>query len=569
MTHWRLLVCLLLLGLIGAPVVLPFLELLGQPQAWHVYTEGPRLLSLARNTLGLIAGTLLLALPAGILGAVLLYRTDLPCRRSLQFVTILTLFVPLPLFTSAWQAALGTEGWLPLAFWSRPVAGDPDLESTGLSWKPWGHGLQSAMWIHAVAVLPWVIVLVGQGLRWVERELEEDALTVAGPWRVLWSVTLPRCRAAILAAGLWIALAALTEITVSDMMQVRTYAEEVYTELVVEQHGLAGAVAVSLPAVILTAGLVIWVTRRWERTLPAMETLLAPVRLYPLGAARWPCLVGVLLVAGALLGVPLLSLVWKAGLGGSPAAWSGAVAVSHFRSVLLLRGGMVVQSIVLAGLAGAVTATLGVLLCWLALGSSWFRAGTLCLMALVWATPGPILGLGLKETIHALLAGASAQQPGIPEPVAWVFSPAYWQQQLAVALYYGPSPLPAVWAHLLRFFPCAVALLWPVLRLFPPELREAARVDGARPLQEFRHVVLPLSLASGLSAALAVSVLALGELGASKLVETPGSRTFAHEVFDQMHYGVTNDLAALCLVLLAMIVGAAACYGAVQRIYRG
>ena len=27
-----------------------------------------------------------------------------------------------------------------------------------------------------MAVLPWVIVLVGQGLRWVERELEEDAL---------------------------------------------------------------------------------------------------------------------------------------------------------------------------------------------------------------------------------------------------------------------------------------------------------------------------------------------------------------------------------------------------------
>jgi ABC-type Fe3+ transport system permease subunit len=52
----------------------------------------------------------------------------------------------------------------------------------------------------------------------------------------------------------------------------------------------------------------------------------------------------------------------------------------------------------------------------------------------------------------------------------------------------------------------------------------------------------------------AVAVLSLGELGASKLVCTPGAQTFAHEVFNQMHYGVTNDLAALCLVLLGMVI---------------
>jgi len=28
---------------------------------------------------------------------------------------------------------------------------------------------------------------------------------------------------------------------------------------------------------------------------------------------------------------------------------------------------------------------------------------------------------------------------------------------------------------------------------------------------------------------------------------------FAHEIFEQMHYGVTNELAGLCLVLLGMV----------------
>ena len=50
-----------------------------------------------------------------------------------------------------------------------------------------------------------------------------------------------------------------------------------------------------------------------------------------------------------------------------------------------------------------------------------------------------------------------------------------------------------------------------------------------------------------------MAVLSLGELSAGKLVETPGSQTFAHKVFEQMHYGVTSELAALCLVLLAVV----------------
>jgi ABC-type spermidine/putrescine transport system permease subunit II len=103
-----------------------------------------------------------------------------------------------------------------------------------------------------------------------------------------------------------------------------------------------------------------------------------------------------------------------------------------------------------------------------------------------------------------------------------------------------------------------VAVTWPVVRLLPPELRDAARVDGASPWQELRHVVFPLAWPVVLFAALAVMVLSLGELGAGKLVETPGSVTFAHELFSQMHYGTGRDVAALCLLLLIPVVAGAA-----------
>jgi ABC-type spermidine/putrescine transport system permease subunit II len=94
---------------------------------------------------------------------------------------------------------------------------------------------------------------------------------------------------------------------------------------------------------------------------------------------------------------------------------------------------------------------------------------------------------------------------------------------------------------------------WPVLRLMPRELRDAAAVDGAPPVRAFTRVIVPLGFQAGLRAALAVGVLSLGELSAGKLVSTPGWPTYAEMLFTQMHYGVTNDLAARCLLLLLAV----------------
>src|SRR5581483_11973836 len=109
----------------------------------------------------LVGGTLALSLPAGVAGAVLLYRTNLPGRRWLRLLVLLTLFVPLPLFTSGWQAVVGSGGWLPVAIWSPPRPDEPASPATGVAWAPWGQGVGSAVWVHAVAGLPWVILLVG------------------------------------------------------------------------------------------------------------------------------------------------------------------------------------------------------------------------------------------------------------------------------------------------------------------------------------------------------------------------------------------------------------------------
>ena len=119
-----------------------------------------------------------------------------------------------------------------------------------------------AAWVHGVAGLPWVIWIVGAGLRTADRTLEETALVDGGPGVLVRRVLVPRAMLAGLAAGGWVAVVAVTEITVTDAMMVRTFAEEVYSQFVSASDGMAGAVAVTLPAWVVAAVAVGWVVRR-------------------------------------------------------------------------------------------------------------------------------------------------------------------------------------------------------------------------------------------------------------------------------------------------------------------
>jgi ABC-type Fe3+ transport system permease subunit len=242
-----------------------------------------------------------------------------------------------------------------------------------------------------------------------------------------------------------------------------------------------------------------------------------------------------------------MSLLWKAGLAGSPLRWSPAALGDALKTAMRIRSGLVFKSFGLAMAAGGVTGLLALVACWLAVESRTFRCFLLVLMAVAWAMPAPVIGVGLKQTIHLLLD-------------------LFPFQRLAVALYYGPSLLPGLWIDIIRFFPCAVAVLWPFVRSLPSELRDAVRVDGAGPWQELRYLILPLTLPALILAALAVTVLSLGELGAGKLVGTPGSDTFAHELFSQMHYGTEPDVASLCLLLLLPVMAGGASVALVGKL---
>lgn len=406
----------------------------------------------------------------------------------------------------------------------------------------WARGLAPAVWVHGVAALPWVILIVGVALAWVERELEEEALLAARPWRVIWRVTVPRCRGGIAAAALWVGLLTASDISVTDMFLVPTLAEEMQIQFTMSgPESVTRTLRLCWPGLAALFLLVLILTPRLQRALPPLQNPQRPPVTFPLGKARCLWIVAIIGLALALVLFPLGSLIWKLGQAGQPRSWSGEHAWMQLHGVVVLYGWQVALNLAAAAFTGLVTAALALVACWLALESRGWRCFLLFLMALGWTMPGPLAGVGLQRLIQAL--------------TEW--EPAYH------LLYYQSSALPTIWAHIMRFFPFAALVMWPVVRLVPLELRDAARLEGARPGQELLYVYVPLTARAFVGAAAAVTALALGEVGAAARVDTPGWDNFAKLIFDRMHYGVENNVAALCLLLLgavssAYLIGAAA-----------
>jgi iron(III) transport system permease protein len=507
----RTLTIALLLGVLGVPLLSP-LASLRSASAWTSLAEADRLAELAGMTVALCGLTLLLAMPAGVSLAMLLDRTDLPGRRVLRAILLGGLFVPLPLFALAWQ-------------------------SVGGGWRPWTQGVVPAAFVHGMAALPWVVWLTGLGLARVEPELEEDALTTMSPGRVLVRVSLRLAAPAVGLAAVWVALQAAGEMTVTDLGLVRTFAEEVYTQVVTASPDALGrAVAVALPLTLAAVIAVGWFLCRWSGRL-AITTSSRPALVVPLGQARWPAFAVVLVFACAYAGVPLVSLIRQAG-GGEH--WTPGRLAIELRRAATLHVPMVLDSLAWAAVAGVLAAGLALLASWVALDSRLVRRLLFILAVALWAVPAPVLGFGLKETIDRVMDVEDVL-------LGWTTV-----RPLRAVLYELSTPAPVLWAHVLRLFPYAVAVIWPAVRDVPRDLREAAWIDGAGPWGEFRCVVWPATRGAFAVAAVAVTALALGELAASKIVQVPGRSTFAQELFAQMHYAATATTAALGLVQLAL-----------------
>ncbi|MCI0332609.1 MAG: ABC transporter permease subunit [Planctomycetes bacterium] len=507
----------------------------------------PRVGRLWLNTLWLAAGACLIALPLGTLAAVAAFKTDIPGRRLAMLLFVGMLFVPLYIVTGAWDAGFGIQGWHTLS------------TNPHLAHDPWLHGWRAAIWVHGIAGVPWVVLIVGAGLRSVEAEIEEDAATCASPPRVLWHVSLRRAGAAFVVAALWVAIVATAEISVTDFFQVRTFAEEVYTQSALGTIDSAerGA-SPAANSVISAAGLWIGIALS---TILALASIVAagklfadfadaphrPTWIWRLGRRRWLAVLILSCIVLLVAGVPLGNLIYKAGIEvtstdfGRVRSWSPVKVVSRVVAAPVEFRGDLQLSAVLGAAAATAALVVGVPLAWSMRRprrTPWIRLG---LLATCLAIPGPLLGVGV---IHLLNRPADSPFAFLGWLYDSLFTP--WLVQTVRAL------------------PIVTLILWPPLASVPQAMLDTAATEGSGWWGRLLRIALPQRWPAVVAAWLVGLAIAVGELAATVLVMPPlpgGATTISVQIFQMLHYGVDDRAAAISLVMvlgIATLTGIAA-----------
>ncbi len=385
--------------------------------------------------------------------------------------------------------------------------------------------------------LPWVVLIVSIGLISVEPELEDAAWLDLPAWRVAWSVTLRRSLGAIAGAALAVAILTASDMTVTDLIPLRTYAEESYTlaQLGIDQGRLAALSTLPQLAVILV--LVLLGSRSLLKLDPARAASAgARARTWPLGRARETLTWQVWLIVATLLTLPLFGLLWRAGrvgsglIPGQGASWSFAGLLTTFSEAWadLMEPGLPLERTYLAGtllwcsLGASLTLAIAWPLAWKARRPGAWRWVAVLLVALLLATPGPIAGLALKMAYA---------------PVGIL----------------NRTPALMIWGYVFHTLPYALLVLWPALRLIPQDLLDAAALDGLGPARVAWHVAWPLSRSAALAAWCLSLALALGELPTAYVLRAPGYDPLAVHIWGMLHVGVESRLAGTGLILLLVI----------------
>lgn len=416
----------------------------------------------------------------------------------------------------------------------------------GRLWSLYGPG--DVTFLLALFVLPVAFLTLAAGLQRVGREVEEAAsLDGASAGDIWFYIVLPLLCPHLSAAALLSFLGALGNFGIPALLAIparySTLPTLLYQEVVAFSSGGLGRAAALALLFGLPALLALWVQARLlgrseSRPLGGeSQAVRTPLRgwRWPLSLLLW--LFTLLLTVGPLFAMSATALLRAYGVPLLPEN----LTLEHLQFILSLDRARRAawHSLLLASGAAVLGACLALMIGYARSRVRGRLAGGVRLVVeLPYALPGLIFALAL------ILVWLPSPLPGVSlYGTLWLLLLAYLGRFLAFAL----QPISAAWRQL------------------DPNLEEAARIDGAGPLQALRFVILPLVAPSVLAAMLLVFLQAFAELTLSALLAGSGTETLGWLVFGLEQGGYTSEAAALGVLLVLALSGVAGLVALTQR----
>jgi len=469
----------------------------GQIEWLQLAVPHGRRLSLLVQSLGLAAADAIAGVFLGLLVSIFLMRWKSGHVKLLRWFLLILAPVPPYIHALAWSSlAFRLGSW---------------LGSLGLPELPF-RGWFASWWVQFMALAPIAISLVLIGLELVDTDLIEASRLLCPDIRGLTKVIIPLASPAILAGGGFLFLLSLLDYSVPSLFHFNVYALDIFAEYSASNQP-ARAFLLSVPLLIVA----IFVVGLSQGSL-RNAALKPPWRRRVSGTSpTWPrwfkCLQGLgVFILVLQIFVPLISQVTHMD------SWQ------NFRSSISSAGKEIAFSTRIAILSAIACLPLSFPIANKLLqkgknGWIWWLLVTIPL-----AIPAPLIGIGLISIWN---------QPGLGDV-------------------YRSGMMP-VMASLARFAPLAAIVLLTQLRRIDPSLIEAAEILQTNQFRTWIRVKLPM-LAPGMLAAASITfILSVGELAATLLVAPPGQATLTMRIYNFLHYGASDTVASLCLMITVMV----------------
>ncbi|SHG47125.1 iron(III) transport system permease protein [Thermosyntropha lipolytica DSM 11003] len=385
------------------------------------------------------------------------------------------------------------------------------LQALGAS----GYGILVAWWCMTVSLLSFSALISYAILNSIDEEiLEAAALGANGP-HCLVQVILPLAMPLLVASFLFIFCLNLMDYTIPSLCQVNVYSLHLFADFsIFAQAGRT--LLLSLPLFLAGLPLLLLAGRGMKkfgvtiRTGQRSELNLEWPASYKI-AAGFSFLVFI-----SVLGIPLVNLIIQ--------VWTSGITVHLFNF-----GTSLAYSLIIAAFVAMLSVLIGYPVA--VLISEYPRWGTILwpLLLLPWLIPASLNGAG-------------------------------WIAAAQTIPYFSGTSLLLILGELARFLSVAVLLIWGFYLRLDYEVVNAGRLFSPCWLYALWKVELPLLAPGILAGSLIVAALTLGELGTTILLVPPGFETLTLRIYNYMHYGAHDHVAAACLamMILTMFLGWAA-----------
>jgi iron(III) transport system permease protein len=500
---------------------------------WRRAFSDPSILQALWNTVSLAVVRQSIALVIGVLLSWLIARTDLPCKKALEFIFWISFFLPPLPVALGWILLLdGKFGLINQWLQSLSIVSGPIFNI----YSYWG-----IVWVHMTTSLGVKVLLLAPAFRNLDASLEESARSCgANPVVTLIRIVVPLMMPAILVStvlGLIRSMEAFEiELLLGVPIGLFVYSTKIRDLIAYEPPEYAPATALGsiflLLLLIMVALQRSYLGQRLYRTVTGRGFSTNPTSL---GRWRWPIFSVVALVAFAVTVVPLMVLLMGTfmrafGYFNIPRPWT----IENWQRVLadpsLIKS---LWNTLIVGLGTAVSgAAFYALIAYVVVRRQFKGRAILDFISwLPWAIPGILMGLALLWTVF----------------------------ETRVLLFLYGSVYLLIIALFIKSMPFGVQIAKSVLVQLGPELEEAARISGGSWLQCYRRVLIPLLTPTFIVVGLLGFISAARDISTVVLLGSSQSRTMALLALDYAFGGqfergaVVAFLTSLVVIVIALI----------------